>query len=66
VVYQVLKPLYDMPHSGRCLHVTWSNWLKSQDFQKAAYEGAMWRMNDKDGEIILCGNARRRQHRNGS
>ena len=28
VVYQVLKPLYGMPHSGRCLHVTWSHWLE--------------------------------------
>jgi hypothetical protein len=42
VVYQVMKPLYCMPHSGRCLHVTWSNWLESQGFQKARYEGAMW------------------------
>jgi hypothetical protein len=29
VVYQVLKPLYGMSHSGRCLHVTWSNWLEN-------------------------------------
>jgi len=41
VVYQVLKPLYGMPHSGRCLHVTWSKWLEGQGFQKAGYEGAM-------------------------
>ncbi len=27
MVYQVLKPLYGMPHSGSFLHVTWSNWL---------------------------------------
>jgi hypothetical protein len=32
VVYQVLEPLYGMPLSGRCLHVTWSNWLDSQGF----------------------------------
>ncbi len=30
VVYQVLKPLYGMPHSGRCLYVTWSKWLEGQ------------------------------------
>jgi hypothetical protein len=53
VVYQVLKPLYGMPHSGRCLHVTWSNWLVSQGFQKAGYEGAMWSRKDKDGDTIL-------------
>jgi hypothetical protein len=53
VVYQVLKPLYGMPHSGRCLHLTWSNWLESQGFQKAGYEGAMWSKKDKDGDAIL-------------
>jgi hypothetical protein len=53
VVYQVLKPLYGMPHSGRCLHITWSNWLESQGFQKAGYEGAMWSKKDKDGDTIL-------------
>jgi hypothetical protein len=49
VVYQVLKPLYGMPHSGRCLHVTWSNWLESQGFQK----GAMWSRKDKDDDTVL-------------
>ena len=53
VVYQVLKPLYGMPHSGRCLHVTWSNWLEEQGFQKAGYEGSMWSRKDKDGDTIL-------------
>jgi hypothetical protein len=53
VVYQVLKPLYGMPHSGRCLHVTWSNWLENQGFKKAGYEGAMWSRKDKDGDTIL-------------
>jgi hypothetical protein len=53
VVYQVLKPLYGMPHSGRCLHVTWSNWLERQGFQKAGYKGAMWSRKDKDGDTIL-------------
>ncbi len=42
-----------MPHSGRCLHITWSNWLESQGFQKAGYEGAMWSKKDKDGDTIL-------------
>jgi hypothetical protein len=53
VVYQVLKPLYGMPHSGRCLHVTWSHWLESQSFQKAGCEGAMWSRKDKNGDTIL-------------
>jgi hypothetical protein len=53
VVYQVLKPLYGMPHSGRCLHVTWSNWLESQGFQEAGYEGAICSRKDKDGDTIL-------------
>ena len=53
VVYQVLKPLYCMPHSGRYLHVTWSHWLESKGFQKAGYEGAMWSRKDKDGDTIL-------------
>ena len=42
-----------MPHSGRCLHVTWSNWLESQGFQKAGYECAIWSRKDKDGNTIL-------------
>ena len=41
VVYEVRRPLYGMPHSGRCLHVTWSNWLKEQGFYKVGYEGAI-------------------------
>ena len=53
MVYQVLKPLYGMPHSGRCLHVTWSKWLEGQGFQKAGYEGAMWSRKDNDGDTIL-------------
>ena len=53
MVYQVLKPLYGMPHSGRCLHVTLSYWLESQGFQKAGYEGAMWSRKDNDGDTIL-------------
>jgi hypothetical protein len=53
VVYQVLKPLYGMPYSGRCLRVTWSKWLEGQGFQKAGYEGAMWSRKDNDGDTIL-------------
>lgn len=49
---QVLKPLYGMPHPGRCLHVTWSIWLDIQGFQKAGYEGAMWSRMDKHGESL--------------
>ena len=53
MVYQVLKPLYGMPYSGRCLRVTWSKWLEGQGFQKAGYEGAMWSRKDNDGDTIL-------------
>jgi hypothetical protein len=53
VVYQVLKPLYGMPHSGRCLNITWSNWLESQGFQKAGYEGAIWSRKGKDGNPMM-------------
>ena len=53
MVYQVLKPLYGMPQSGRCLHVTWSSWLESQGLQQAGYESAMWSRKDMDGDTIL-------------
>ena len=54
VVYQVLRPLYGMPHSGRCLHVTWSNWLKSEGFSKVGYEGSMWAKNDGEDTILIA------------
>jgi hypothetical protein len=38
-------------HRGR--RRCWSNWLESQGFQKAGYEGAMWSKKDKDGDTIL-------------
>ena len=53
VVYQVLRPRYGMPHSGRCLHVTWSNWLKSEGFSKVGYEGSMWVKNDGKDTIMI-------------
>ena len=39
------------------------NWLESQGFQKAGYEGAMWSKKDKDGggiRPIICGERWRR------
>jgi hypothetical protein len=53
VVYEVRRPLYGMPHSGRCLHVTWSNWLKEQGFYKVGYEGAMFAKDDGEDKILL-------------
>ena len=54
IVYQVMKPLYGMPRSGRCLHVTWSNWLKSQGFGKVGYEGSMWSRKQGDDHILVA------------
>ena len=54
VVYEVLRPLYGMPHSGRCLHVTWSKWLKSEGFSKVGYEGSMWAKNDGKDTILIA------------
>ena len=54
VVYEVLRPLYGMPHSGRCLHVTWSNWLQQKGFRKVGYEGAMWVWSDESDYILLA------------
>ena len=54
IVYQVLRPLYGMPHSGRCLHVTWSNWLKSEGFTKVGYEGSMWAKQHEGDHILIA------------
>ena len=54
VVYQVLRPLYGMPHSGRCLHVTWSKWLQSEGFEKVGYEGSMWAKDDGEDKILIA------------
>ena len=54
IVYQVLRPLYGMPHSGRCLHVTWSNWLKSEGFTKVGYEGSMWAKKHEGDHILIA------------
>ena len=32
-VYEVKNPLYGMPHADRCVHKTWSQWLKSEAFE---------------------------------
>jgi hypothetical protein len=53
-VYEVKKPLYGMPHSGRCLHKTWSQWLKSEGFESVGYEKSMWVKKDGDQQIMLC------------
>jgi hypothetical protein len=47
-VYEVKKPLYVMPHSDRCLHKTWSQWLKSEGFESVGYEKSMWVKKDGD------------------
>jgi hypothetical protein len=54
IVYQVLRPLYGMPHSGRCLHVTWSKWLQSEGFEKVGYEGSMWARDDGEDKILIA------------
>ena len=54
MVYEVKKPLYGMPHSGRCLHKTWSQWLKSEGFETVGYEKSMWVKKDGDQQIMLC------------
>ncbi len=43
-----------MPHSGRCLHKTWSQWLKSEGFESVGYEKSMWFKKDGDQQIMLC------------
>jgi hypothetical protein len=54
IVYQVLQPLYGMPHSGRCLHVTWSKWLQSEGFTKVGYEGSMWAKKHEGDHILIA------------
>ena len=54
IVYQVLPPLYGMPHSGRCLHVTWSKGLQSERFEKVGYEGSMWARDDGEDKILIA------------
>jgi hypothetical protein len=41
-VYEVRKPIYGMPHSGKCLHKTWSQWLNSEGFESVGYERSLW------------------------
>ena len=53
-VYEVRKPLYGMPHSGRCLHKTWSQWLNSEGFESVGYEKSMWVKKEGSEEIMLC------------
>ena len=43
-----------MPHSGRCLNKTGSQWLKSEGFDSVGYEKSMWVMKEGDQEIMLC------------
>jgi hypothetical protein len=52
-VYEVKNPLHVMPHSGRCLHKTWSQWLKSEGFESVGYEKSMWVKKDGDQQIML-------------
>ena len=44
-----------MPHSGRCLHKTWSQWLKSEGFDSVVgYEKSMWVKKEYNQQIMLC------------
>lgn len=43
-----------MPHSGRCLSKTGSQWLKSEGFDSVGYDKSMWVMKEGDQEIMLC------------
>eukprot|EP00961_Rhodomonas_salina_P073459 987461-Rhodomonas_salina.2 len=42
VVYEVLKPLYDIPNLVRPLHFTLDNFMKSQGFTAAGFEDSVW------------------------
>ncbi len=53
-VYEVKKPLYDMPHSDKCMHKTWSQWLKSEGFESVGYDKSMWVKKDGDQQIMIC------------
>ena len=43
-----------MPHSGRCLHKTWSQWLKSEGFESVGYEQSMWVKKKGSETMMLC------------
>ena len=48
----LLKPLYGMPQSARCWHLTKSNWLKNEGFN--GYEKSMW-CEEENGHKIIMG-----------
>ena len=54
IVWQLLKPLYGMPQSARCWHLTMSNWLKNEGFNTVGYEKSMW-CKEENGHKILMG-----------
>jgi hypothetical protein len=54
VVYEVKRPIYGMPHSGRYLHKTWSQWLKSEGFESVGYEQSMWVKKEGNETIMPC------------
>ena len=54
IVYEIARPLYGMPQSGRVLHLTWANWLQEQGFKKVGYEGAMFAWSDDTDRILIA------------
>lgn len=54
IVWQLMRPLYGMPQSARCWHLTMSKWLKDEGFHTVGYEKSMWCIQ-KDGHKILMG-----------
>ena len=54
IVWLLKKPLYGMPQSARCWHLTMSKWLKDEGFHTVGYEKSMWCI-EKDGQKIIMG-----------
>jgi hypothetical protein len=54
IVWQLMRPLYGMPQSARCWHLTMSKWLKDEGFHTVGYEKSMWCIQ-KDGHKIIMG-----------
>ena len=53
IVWQLQKPLYGMPQSARCWHLTMSKWLRKQGFHTVGYEKSMWCKSENGHKILL-------------
>jgi len=53
IVWQLQKPLYGMPQSARCWHLTMSKWLRKEGFQTVGYEKSMWCKSENGHKILL-------------